>query len=903
MPKLITLSLQRVITLHQAMEETGVKNTIGNTLRFSEPQAAFKKISRILFGMFAVGLIVLDGRKFIQDLSFGSTLHLLRTFAPSHLIGFFGISLIAVGLTCLYDLIAVRRLRLPIPLLRIMKVSWIANTFNNIAGLGGLGGAGVRMLMYKAEAVPDSALHRLNLLIIPAAITGLGSLMLLNMTGLTGANILIREYRWLPLLILGFAVYIPVYCWFTDIQFTGFRLTLSHSPDRGETHTRLMLTAVSALDWTAAACVLWFIINSLHPGITLLQTAGLFSLATAAGITSMIPGGLGTFDLMLISGLQIYGATSEESLASLLLFRFFYYAVPVLIGAVLAVGELSPAMLHLGKGVLQILLPADYLADAPPAAGPSVLMKDFASKALSFLIFSGGLLLIVSAATPGLPDRVRYLSDLFSMPLLQLSHRVSLFIGLCMLLLADEIRFRIRRAWIACLLLLGSGGIFTFLKGLDFEELLFLMLVFILLWLSRDVFQRLSTPIGPERLLKPIFLTSLMAGFYILAGQPHPIAFLKTHGGISMLHFTASDYISNGMAALALSWAGYAVWLLTMEKPPLGDLPPSLEDFSKLDTLLQRYDGNSHTHLLFLGDKRFFWTAADTVLIPYQKAGDCMIALGAPLGNPAHQAAAITHFRSFSERYGLTPVLYQVSGDLLPLLHDQGFDFFKLGEEAWVDLTEFDLAHPHFKGLRNVRNRIERDGFIFSILEPSQTAACMAELRRVSDAWLEGRREKQFSLGFFDEPYVLRSPVALIRSPEGTLIAFATLMPGYQGLEALSVDLMRFLPESPNGIMDYLFLRLLLWAGENGYRRFNLGMAPLANVGRTAFPDTAERIGGFMFDHGSRLYSFEGLYQYKKKFRPVWQPRYLAYPRKGNLTRILVQVANLINRGSINRSR
>ncbi|MEI3163115.1 MAG: phosphatidylglycerol lysyltransferase domain-containing protein [Lachnospirales bacterium] len=46
------------------------------------------------------------------------------------------------------------------------------------------------------------------------------------------------------------------------------------------------------------------------------------------------------------------------------------------------------------------------------------------------------------------------------------------------------------------------------------------------------------------------------------------------------------------------------------------------------------------------------------------------------------------------------------------------------------------------------------------------------------------------------------------------------------------MDLMRYhLRTAPNGIMDYLFVKLLLHFKEEGVLFFDLGMAPLSNVG------------------------------------------------------------------------
>ena len=48
---------------------------------------------------------------------------------------------------------------------------------------------------------------------------------------------------------------------------------------------------------------------------------------------------------------------------------------------------------------------------------------------------------------------------------------------------------------------------------------------------------------------------------------------------------------------------------------------------------------------------------------------------------------------------------------------------------------------------------------------------------------------------------------------------------------------MRHTADAPRGVMDYLFVELMLWGREQGYRWFNLGMAPLAGLeARTLAP-------------------------------------------------------------------
>ena len=51
-----------------------------------------------------------------------------------------------------------------------------------------------------------------------------------------------------------------------------------------------------------------------------------------------------------------------------------------------------------------------------------------------------------------------------------------------------------------------------------------------------------------------------------------------------------------------------------------------------------------------------------------------------------------------------------------------------------------------------------------------------------------------------------------------------------------------------------------------------------------------------VYRHGNHFYSFEGLRQYKQKFGPVWEPKYLASPGGITLPRILVDLTRLISR-------
>jgi phosphatidylglycerol lysyltransferase len=89
----------------------------------------------------------------------------------------------------------------------------------------------------------------------------------------------------------------------------------------------------------------------------------------------------------------------------------------------------------------------------------------------------------------------------------------------------------------------------------------------------------------------------------------------------------------------------------------------------------------------------------------------------------------------------------------------------------------------------------------------------------------------------------------------------------------------------------------MLWGKQQGYRWFNLGMAPMSGFEDRALAPLWSRVGSFLFRHGEHFYNFQGLRQYKEKFDSTWEPRYLASPGGLALPRIVTNVASLISGG------
>ncbi|MGL5712287.1 MAG: phosphatidylglycerol lysyltransferase domain-containing protein, partial [Paraclostridium sp.] len=200
------------------------------------------------------------------------------------------------------------------------------------------------------------------------------------------------------------------------------------------------------------------------------------------------------------------------------------------------------------------------------------------------------------------------------------------------------------------------------------------------------------------------------------------------------------------------------------------------------------------------------------------------------------------------------------------------------------------------KSVRNAISRVNKEGYTFEVVYPPFDDSFFDEIKNISDEWLDGRKEKGFSLGFFDKEYLCKEPICIVRDTEGNLKGFANFMPMYDNNTTLSIDLMRFSNQSCNGIMDFIFVNLFEYGKQNGYSRFNMGMVPLSNVGRSRYAFLSEKIASTVYSHGHRFYSFQGLKKFKEKYCESWDGRYMAYKRKTSLITTMIQVILLVSK-------
>lgn len=790
-----------------------------------------------------------------------------------------------------YDTLALRYLERPLPMRHSLLAGFVGYSFSHTMGMPILTGTAVRYRLYSAWGL--GAADTAGIIAFNGVTFWLGVGVMVVIGTLVAPEALERLLGLGPAsstaiglvtsaLLLGYALLglLPQ----RTLTLAGWQVTL---PSVRLAAAQILL---STIDWLLAALVLYLLLPS-EVSIGYLGLASLFTAAAVAGVISHVPGGLGVFEAVLLVALP-GTAQLPELAASLIAYRVVYYILPLLASAALFAGHQirETGILQGATGALQ---------------GATGVVQGWAHlvvpNVLGVLVMVGGFVLLVSSATPSVAERMEMLAPLAPLLVVELSHFLSSLAGLALLLLGFALRRRLDAAWVASVVVLAAGAILALARGGDWEEALFLLIILALVAPSRAAFYRRSS-LTAERLSPSALVAVLVVligatwlGFFSYRHVEYRSElwwqFVFTGDAPRFLRATA------GLFIVATVLGGMT--LMRYARPhalPLG----TPEDIRRAEAVIAEAEKPlPSANLAFLGDKRFLFSETGRSFIMYGVQGRTWVVLGEPVGRRSERLELLWRFRELADSWGGWITFYEVGPDSMPELVELGLAFFKLGEQAFVPLREFSLEGSARSGLRQTKRRVERAGASFAVLSPEEVPTVMDTLCAISDSWLATKRakEKSFSLGRFDPAYLARFPLAVIRHG-GEIVAFANLWTTPDRRE-FSIDLMRYGPKAPKETMEYLFIELMLWGKAQGYQRFDLGMAPLAGLQSHKLAPLWTRAATLLFQYGEELYNFEGLRRYKEKFRPVWEPRYLAAPGGLSLPRILTDITTLIGGGTV----
>lgn len=498
-------------------------------------------------------------------------------------------------------------------------------------------------------------------------------------------------------------------------------------------------------------------------------------------------------------------------------------------------------------------------------------------RVFAVLIFMAGALLLIADFGPIDPEVMPLVRRWLPLGLVELSHALAAAIGVLMLFLARGLWERIDSAWYVALGLFGLGALFSLTRELALLPAMGLAACGLLLLPCRRAFNRrsslLTMAIHPVWIVVTVVTLGAIVwtGFYLYQHVPYAHALWSDfayHGNASrFLRALIIVAVTVGVFGLYRLF-GIARWL-----PPL----PDDEDADQIRAVINEAS-HPQAWLALLRDKHILWNDNRTAFVMYGTSGRQWVVMGEPVGDAKAAEDLSWKLKEMASLANARLSFYQVGPAVLPLMIDLDLRPYKIGEEAMVDTAGFDLSGKKGYGFRQTLRKYETLAARFEVIPPDALEPHMARLRAVSDAWLDSKnaREKRYSLGSFDPDYMRLTPVAVVWIGD-EIMAFANLWP-LQSRTVLTLDLMRYHPQSPHGIMEFLFLSLIIHARDLGYASFSMGLAPLAGLEARPLSSAWPKIASMIYQLGGDIYNFQGLRAYKDKFKPRWEPRYMAVP-------------------------
>ena len=644
-------------------------------------------------------------------------------------------------------------------------------------------------------------------------------------------------------------------------EMIGASQAIARYPQRAAWAMLVMLAA-----HLLAMAALYTLFLAFYGNVGLGTLAAGYTVGILFWIISPIPQGVGIVESAMTMTFTSLGVGITSAAAAVLIFRGLIFWIPVFLGFILLrqVKSFSPepeqtrstqtwrlpAMLLAGAGLMNLM----WAAQREPRP-PFVVIGQYS------------------------PFCFEHLGRLFG----------CLF-GAALLLLSGGLWRGKRYAWRATLLLAGIAAIANGSEGDGFWRAALLIALAIWLLLIRRRFVAGSDPVYIRQgvlvwaglLSTGAFLG--IVGFTLLnspgAGLNQAANLGRVLTMMTLFYDPAVNSGGGGSLSSLIYIFGAAAWgslLWALDRPVQVGRPPGENERKKASEIVQKYGRSSQAHLTLMKDKHYFFTSGGS-LVAYTVCGRAAVTLGDPIGPPEDASAAIAEFCEYCARNDWLPAFCLTTADYLDHYRRAGFNFMCLGHEGVIDLHTFTLRGNACKTFRKRYNRLSSLGYRVEIHDPPISTEILQEARQISDEWLQMAKsaEKRFFLAWFDEDYVRTERLALVRAPDGRITAFTNLVPEYQ-LNEISIDLMRRRSNIESGTMDFLFVSLILWARQQGYETFNLGLSPLYGVGQAPDSSLLERLIRLIYERGN-FYDFKGLNAFKIKFRPRWTPQYLIFP-------------------------
>lgn len=449
------------------------------------------------------------------------------------------------------------------------------------------------------------------------------------------------------------------------------------------------------------------------------------------------------------------------------------------------------------------------------------------------------------------------------------------------------------QAWLATsLLLLLTALLYTLSGGPVFASVIMLTLVFLLIT-SAQHFQAKSDPPTLRRGYIALFaglgivtlysigsLLALYNDFEAVIDRSGPVEVLSellTSRYLPQLTYgSQAFFLGHVLPLLCLSAVLYGIALIL--RPVAATLLPDEREREAATALTHIYGTNTISYFALEAGKSYFFSDSRKSFVSYVLVGDVAVVAGDPIGPPEEMSSIISQFISYCHEQDWTTIFWQVHHSFKELYREAGLHLLKIGEDPIIDVGKFTLGGKAMANVRTSARHAEKAGLHIVFYQGHvQDAEQLAQMEQISRKWLAGKggSEMGFSMGCFDVHGDEEQVYAVAVDADNKVYGFVSFVPIY-GRRGWGIDLMRRSPRVPSGTMELLIVRSIEYLKARGAEIVSLGLAPMSNINQSdeTFLDYGiDLLSNFVGDLSKKA----SLSNFKKKFQPVWESRYLVY--------------------------
>jgi len=491
---------------------------------------------------------------------------------------------------------------------------------------------------------------------------------------------------------------------------------------------------------------------------------------------------------------------------------------------------------------------------------------------LAFAAFVAGVIGVVSALTPEMADRSRFVRGVLPPGVPDAARVLALAFGILLIWLSLSLARRKQRAWKLAVVLVVASAVLHMLKGLDWEETLWSLVLLGALWHWREEFVARGDPKTRWPFLQAVIGLAAIGVLVWLRWSDH---------------VGYSERIEDALLIVAALLATRALyfWL----RPFAQRVRQSPGERAAAEELVRLEGHDSLSYFALRRDKSYFFSPSGRSFLAYAVVSGSAIVSGDPIGERAEFAELLREFKRVALSRAWRVGVINASEELLPVCREAGLKAWYIGDEAIVRPQAFSLEGRAIRKVRQSVTRLEKSGYRAQVLELGEiTAAQRVEIEEVSLEWRGKAPERGFSMAMDTLFACPGSVIALAEDAAGRIGGFIHLVPA-PASGGYSLSTMRRRDEVPNGLMEFLIVRALEWAKQRDVPEVSLNFAIFGRILRADDESPrhrrALRVALIKLD---RFFQVERLYSFNRKFFPEWRPRYFCFERYSDLPLLAV---------------